>query len=48
MSFVLFIVLLVIIWQLNEIRLNTNPLWSDEERRQRAERRRRFLWGRSN
>jgi hypothetical protein len=47
MSFVLFIVLLVIIWQLDAIRRNTDPLTSDEERRARRERWHTRLWGRS-
>jgi hypothetical protein len=46
MSFVLFIVLLVIIWQLDAIRRNSDTLMSDEERRARRERMRRLLWGR--
>jgi hypothetical protein len=48
MSFVLFIALLIIIWQLDAIRRNTDPLMSSEERRAREERRRRFLWRRSD
>jgi hypothetical protein len=47
MSFVLFIVLLVIIWQLDAIRRNTEILLSEEQRRERRDRVRRLLWGRS-
>ncbi len=43
MSFVLFIVLLIITWELNAIRLNTQSHLTDAQVR---ERRNRLLWGR--